>query len=313
MKVSTKFKEYIWLVNTIYRARKISFAQLQEKWLETEMSGGVELARSTFNRHKDAIEDIFGIYIDCDRKDGYRYFIGNPLVLEEDTMQNWMLSTLSVNNVLSESLVLQHRILLEQVPSAGEHLRQMLHAMKRSVMVEIVYQRYGSEEQRRFSIAPYCLKLFKQRWYVLGCFHPDLQFSADDYCSLFSFDRIREVHVTETRFSMNKDFDAKNYFGECFGVVVGDGTRAEEIVLRAYSYERFNLRDLPLHPSQQLLEWTEDHADYRLFLRPTKDFLGHLLSRSVFVKVLSPQWLADEVHKMHLESALLYEGSVQGQ
>ena len=39
------------------------------------MSEGVELARATFNRHKDAIEDIFGIYIECDKKNGYKYYI----------------------------------------------------------------------------------------------------------------------------------------------------------------------------------------------------------------------------------------------
>lgn len=60
MTTYTKFKEYIWLVNTIYKARKITLAEINERWLETEMSGGVELARTTFNRHKDAIEDIFG-------------------------------------------------------------------------------------------------------------------------------------------------------------------------------------------------------------------------------------------------------------
>lgn len=68
MRTQAKFKEYIWLVNTINKARAISFADIQKKWLETDMSEGIELARSTFNRHKDAIEDIFGIYIECNRK-----------------------------------------------------------------------------------------------------------------------------------------------------------------------------------------------------------------------------------------------------
>ena len=95
MKTTEKFKEYIWLVNTIYKARKITLVEINEKWVDTDMSGGVALARSTFNRHKDAIEDIFGIYIDCDRQNGYKYYIGNANVLREDTIQNWMLSTLS--------------------------------------------------------------------------------------------------------------------------------------------------------------------------------------------------------------------------
>lgn len=58
MRTQAKFKEYIWLVNTINKARAISFEYLQKKWLETDMSEGIELARSTFSRHKDAIEGI---------------------------------------------------------------------------------------------------------------------------------------------------------------------------------------------------------------------------------------------------------------
>ena len=59
------FKEYIWLVNTIYQARSITLNDINKEWLKTEMSGGVEMARSTFNRHKLDIADVFGIYIEC--------------------------------------------------------------------------------------------------------------------------------------------------------------------------------------------------------------------------------------------------------
>lgn len=73
MTTYTKFKEYIWLVNTIYQAKSITFAEINERWLNTEMSEGVEMSRTTFYRHKCAIEDIFGIYIDCDKKNGNWY------------------------------------------------------------------------------------------------------------------------------------------------------------------------------------------------------------------------------------------------
>ena len=35
------FKEYIWLVNTIYQARRITLEEINRKWVQTEMSGGV--------------------------------------------------------------------------------------------------------------------------------------------------------------------------------------------------------------------------------------------------------------------------------
>lgn len=72
----TLFKEYIWLVNTIAKVRRITFADINDRWCETEMSGGIEIARATFNRHRRAIADIFGIYIDCDRRSN-KYFIAN--------------------------------------------------------------------------------------------------------------------------------------------------------------------------------------------------------------------------------------------
>ena len=63
MKSYALFQEYIWLVNTIYRAGKITLEEINRKWVETDMSEGLEMVRSTFNRHKDAIQDMFGIDI----------------------------------------------------------------------------------------------------------------------------------------------------------------------------------------------------------------------------------------------------------
>ena len=116
MKAYALFQQYAWLVNTIYRAGKITLEQINRRWLNTEMSGGVDIPRSTFNRHRDAILNMFGIIIECDKKDGFRYYIYNAEVLEEDSIQNWMLSTLSVNSMLSDSKEVHDRILLEYIP-----------------------------------------------------------------------------------------------------------------------------------------------------------------------------------------------------
>lgn len=309
MTIPAKFKEYIWLVNTIRKARRITFAEIQEKWLGTDMSEGVELARSTFARHKDAIEDIFGIYIDCDRQNGYEYYIGNDYVLREDSVQNWMLSTLSVNNVISESLSLQDRILLQEVPYEGDYLKMVIDAMKKGVRIAVDYRKYGTDRPNHLDFEPYCIKMFKQRWYVLGHFHRDAteEKPESDYFGVFSFDRILKMSLTETKFQIDPDFDAQTYFDECYGVLVGDGTKSERIVIRAYGYERYYIRDLPIHKSQREIGQGENFADFELYMRPTVDLSGHLLSRGNQIKVLSPKWLADELHDMHLEAALMYE------
>ena len=306
MKTPTLFKEYIWLVNTIYRAGRISLSDINRKWMQTDMSEGMPLSRTTFNRHKDAIEDIFGIYIDCDRRDGYRYYIGNESVLREDTVQNWMLSTLTVNNLVSESMSLQHRIMLENIPSDGEFLETVIHAMKDGRRIAVRYRRYQSAEAKTFTLSPYCLKLFRQRWYLLGRFE-------DGGFGMFSFDRMEDITVTDETFKIAPNFDASDFFSECYGVVIGDGSQSERIVLRAFGKEQYYLRDLPLHHTQKELRTNKkmgteesDFADFELFMRPTADFKGQLLSRGAWLKVLQPQWLADEIRLWHENAVKMY-------
>lgn len=300
MTTPTLFKEYIWLVNTIYQARDITLNDINQKWLKTEMSGGVELARSTFNRHKDAIEDIFGICIECDRKNGYKYYIGNADVLGEDSVQNWMLSTLSVNNVISESLSLQNRILLESIPSADVRLEIIISSMKKDRKLRMSYLKYGSRAAKDYFVAPYCLKLYHRRWYILG------RLDSGEF-RIFSLDRIKELYSTDESFTLDPDFDAETYFSECFGVVREENMNPERIVIRAFGTECNYLHDLPIHKSQREIAHADDYADFELYLRPTLDLQGQILSRGSRLKVLSPSSLVEKISRILEETFALYK------
>ena len=300
MKTYTKFKEYIWLVNTIYQARSITLAEINEKWLQTEMSEGIPLSRTTFHRHRIAIEEIFGLYIDCDRNNGYKYSIGNRHVLQENSVQNWMLSTMSVGNMLGECQSLNHRILLENVPYGGEMLQQVVKAMKENRMISLTYRRYGSADTGSYQLAPYCVKLFHQRWYLLACFESGLK-------SVYAFDRIESVEILEQKFKIDEDFDAADYFSDSYGIVVAENVEAERIVIRAFGYEPYYLRDLPLHHTQREINSTDDYSDFELRLRPTSEFKAQLMSRGQWIEVLEPQSLADEIVEWHKNAIKRYE------
>ncbi len=301
MKIPELFKEYIWLVNVIHQAGNISLAEINEKWLQTDMSQGMEMARSTFNRHREAIEDIFGIIIECKRRGGYRYYISNEHVLREDTIQNWMLSTLSVSNVVFESLRLQDRILLETIPAAGTILKEIVKAMRKNLRAIIHYRKYGTETIKEVKIEPYCIKLYHRRWYVLAHQEEENKFRV------YSFDRILDISITKETFSIPKDFNASEFFWECFGIVKDDNTPLEQVLIRAFGKERYYMHDLPFHHSQKMVCETDEYVDFEMSLRPTLDFMGHLLSRSSQIKVLQPQWLADKVRQMLEESIHRYD------
>lgn len=303
MKSYALFQQYIWLVNTIHRYKKLTLEEINQHWLDTDMSEGVSIARSTFNRHRDAILDMFGVIIECDRKDGFRYYIYNSEVLEEETIQNWMLSTLSVNSILSESKGVSDRILLEQIPSNGDNLNKIIDAMKRSVLVEVEYRKYGSNGSvSAMTLEPYFVKLFNKRWYVLVKFtDPEGKFFT------LALDRIVSLKVLEDKYVYDKDFDPSGWYRCCYGIVRDDDVQVEKVIIRAFGKEANYLRDLPLHHSQKEIAQGEGYSDFEMVLSPTADFWSPLMARGATIKVLQPQWLADEIKRLHLEAAKQYE------
>ena len=285
MKAYALFQEYIWLVNTIHRFGRLTLEEINQRWLDTELSEGVPIARSTFNRHRDAILDMFGIIIECDKKDGFRYYIFNEEVLEEDTIQNWMLSTLSVNSILSESKAVQGRILLESIPSDGDNLHKFIDAMKRGMRVKVDYKRYGADASKsEWKLDPYFVKLFNKRWYALVKF-------PDPNANLFTlaFDRILSLEVTDEKYEYDKDFDPAGWFKDCYGMEVP------------------YMRDLPFHHSQKEVATTDEYSDFELTLRPTADFFSPLLSRGAAIRILEPESLAEEIRAMHQAAVDLYK------
>lgn len=300
MRTPELFKEYIWLLNTIHQAGKMSFADINEKWLHTEMSGGVEISRTTFNRHKDAIEDIFGIIIDCDKKDGFKYYIANKSVLREDTIQNWMLSSMTVHTAVQEGVSLQKRILLENIPSGYKYLQSILEAMKANHCICFTYQKYNEAEVKTYSEAePYCLKLYKQRWYMLT--------KVKQQFRTFSLDRIKSLKLSELSFLLEKDFDAEEFFHDYFGVFRDELTPPQEVIIRASIVERPYLRDLPLHHSQKEIVTTDEYSDFSYFISPTDDFIGEILRKKDRLYVISPIELREKTLKIIKEMGKNYK------
>ena len=133
----------VWIVETIYRARKISFEELNRRWMNNvDLSGGEEMLKRTFHKWKWNIFDTFGLSIDCEKVAPYRYYIANVDDIKSGSIENWLLSTLSVSNYLLESKSIKNRIILEDVPSGRVYLEQIIDAMKKNKFIHINYFNY---------------------------------------------------------------------------------------------------------------------------------------------------------------------------
>ena len=281
--------KYVWLVETLYRAKKITLKEINRRWLETDLSEGLEIPRRTFVNWKNAAEEMFGLVIMCDKHDGDRYYIENRDDLEEGGFQRWLLNTMSVNNTLLENKSLSGRILLENIPSGQDFLATILEAMKKSKLLEITYKGYWSEHESTFPVAPYCVKLFRQRWYLVG------NSVYEDKIRIYALDRVLEALLLDESFKYPKAFDPESYFKHCFGIIHDEDCPLETVKLKVSHDQANYLRSLPLHPSQEETECHDDYCIFALCLRPTFDFQQELLWNGEAVEVLEPQWLREEM------------------
>lgn len=300
MRNTDTFRQYIWLVNTIQRAKKISFDKIKRLWIDDDLNDKRPLSRTTFFRLRLAIDDMFGIRIECDNQN--LYFISNPEMLRGNSTQNWMLQTLTVGNILADSLSIKDKLVLEKIPSGTEYLQTIINAIKNSRTLHMIHQGFEASIAKTSIIEPYCLKVFRQRWYLLGkdrLNHNDLR--------IFAFDRILELSATDEPFEADPSFDAEEFFKYHFGVFIGEKEKPTRIVLRAYGKMIPLIRSLPKHHSQKEIATTETYSDFEYYLAPSFDFRQEILKEGHELEVIEPKSLRKTIHDELMKTIDLYK------
>lgn len=281
--------KYVWLVETIYRSRRITFEEINLRWLDNEMSEGLDLPLRTFHKWRIAVEEMFGLVIECERKGGYHYYIANAEELKEGNIRNWLLGTISVSNLLVDNQHLKDRILLEEIPSGQIYLAQIIEAMKNSNVINMTYHSYWRDNSNNFDVEPYCVKLFRQRWYLLG------RSPYKNKIMIYALDRIQELWVTDAKFELPASFNVNEFFSEYFGVNIGNDIDVETVKLKVASYQANYIRAVPLHHSQKEVERNENYSIVELWLRPSDDLIREILWHGEAIEVLAPMEFREEI------------------
>ena len=206
--------KYVWLVETIHKAKKISFEDINRRWLDNDMSEGKPLALRTFHKWRIAIEEMFGLIIENEQGGQYRYYIQNAEELKSGSLRSWLFNTLTVSNLMLDSVSIKDKVLFEEIPDGEEYLPVILEALKKNLVLEMTYQSFTRDEANTFEVEPYCLKAFKQRWYLVA------RSPYYDKVMIYALDRVDELELTDKGFKYPKDFIPEKYFEQCFGIIV---------------------------------------------------------------------------------------------
>ena len=280
------FECYVWLINTIARG-PISREMINEKWAHSPVNDYKQdyIPESNFHRWKNTIELLFDIQIKCNSNN--EYYIEEAADLRGANMRTRMLNLISINSLLKDCKELNRQILFEPVPAGEQFLAPIIEALRDKRAIQMTYQGFDKTHPSTFVVEPYCLKMFKQRWYLLA-YSPDM-----DRKLVYALDRMHEVEITKQKYELPNDFDAEFYFRNTYGVSFAE-EQPEEVKISISAGQANYLRTLPLHPSQKEEERNEEYSVFSYYVVPTFEFCQELYQYGSDVEVLAPEKLRQE-------------------
>lgn len=296
------FKCYMWLINTIARRGPISRANIDALWNAWPVNDYRKyngIPESTFHRWRSYIYTLFGIEIKCNANNEY-YIEDAPDILHSDLRER-MIGLFSVNELLNEKKNLEGKILYEHVPSGELFLAPIIESLRDQYAIQITHQGFGKPYLSTFVVEPYCLKMFKQRWYLLA------RSPYKDEFRVYGLDRIQAVEPTNQKYEIPASFDAEQFFRDAYGVtVLSDQQQPEQVVISIDEGQADYLRTLPLHPSQKEIEPINGYPAFSFYVYPSDEFCQELFKYGSDLEVHEPESLrkyfaedAGKVNKMY--------------
>ena len=313
--MDNRVKFYSWLIGLLDR-KHLTFEEIANEWRDANANQDEdELDKRTFHRYRENIQSQFGITVECNKSDGYRYYLKRDPV-ENDDVTEWMLSSLRLAS-LGDMLKFHNKVMLDTPPYNTEYLDDILAAIDKQYLLKFKYvSGFGAESD--IVLQPAFVRYFKQRWYVIGVKSEerrvknssaevdgdaDLNADVDEkkLVRCLPFDRISflklicEKHPLSTK--MKKFLTPENYYEDCFGIYRMEDVPVEKIRIRAFYPEYNYIEEVPLHESQQKVKESKDgmYREYTLTIRPSRDFLQELLWHGRNLIVLKPENLRQEM------------------
>ena len=293
------FKVYIWIVDTIASGH-LSKEDIDRRWAHSAINeyGESSFPTRKFHRYKEDILTLFGIDIRCNRKANYYYIEGENDVQALGSMRQYVMSAFTFKAALDEAEDVQESLLFEPIPSGTQYLTTIMRAIRARKQLLVTYHSFDRNSDYDTFLSPYCLRVFKQRWYVVGeaSTHPQ-------EIRVYALDRIVDLHVLDNDFVIPQGFSPKSFFADYYGVFrnVDPCLLRIEVTQRAAKY----LRTLPLHSSQRELTKIEsatysrepDQIVFEYFVAPTFDFIQQLRTFGAELRVLAPLSLAKQMQQ----------------
>ncbi len=276
---------YFWLIDTI-ASGNLTREDINRRWAHCRYNddGEEEFPERKFHRYKDDIQEIFDVTIRCNKSCGNVYYIENKDDISGGFTRKWLLNAMAVHSMLDQAEDINSCVLYEDIPEGTQFLSMIVDAISQRTQLQLTYHSFNRQEEYSLTLSPYCLKVFKQRWYVAGCpsTHPD-------ETRIYALDRVKVMRPTTDSFIYPKDFDANAFFAPYYGVF--RNAAPTKVLIEASAKSAQYLRLLPLHKSQKELSQFNGNTFFEFYIAPTLDFIQELRTHGTDIRVREPEEL----------------------
>ena len=285
------FHRLFWLIDTVYSAKRIKIADIDKRWERSHYNDKHERKYGARNlyRHREAITELFGIAIECDKTTN-EYYIAEQGDIGGKGIRAWLVDTFAISNMVNLAGDMKNRIIFENIPEGSRFLSTIVSAMKEGRYLYATYQGFNRAEPHSFLLAPYCLRVNLQRWYLVGKpeDHPE-----EPEPRVYALDRMKDLVQVDKPFEIPKTFKAEEFFINQYGIDRSI-TEPMDIRIKVNAYDAKFLRSLPLHHSQKEVEQNDQYVIFTYHIAPTYDFIMELRKFGSKLEVLEPASLREK-------------------
>lgn len=183
-----------------------------------------------------------------------------------------------------------------------ELLNPLYQHIARRQTLRIVYRSFTADRVKKYTLCPYLLKEFRNRWFLFGARATSLVLHN------LALDRILSIEPVDVPFRAHPDFDPASFFEDVIGVSKNLGDEPVELLVEVKKEQRGYIETKPLHASQT---WLEDCADggarYRLRVVVNFELFSVLLSYGAGLRIVAPSWIAHVMQRKLREALAAYE------
>jgi predicted DNA-binding transcriptional regulator YafY len=252
-----------------------------------------KISERTFFRIKATLRDDYGIIIKHSRaNEGFYLDEEKSMNIESFLSHMEFLATAELltasfnekNSTLS-FVEFENKATIETVPN----FKAILDAIQQNVPISFTHKSfyyYKEIKEQEYTLKPYYLKQYQNRWYVVG--------ETEKGYRTFGIDRIKNIETGTKKFK-SKITEAKEKLSNVVGLNSEDRV-LQTIKLSFHISQKAYLESLPLHHSQE--EFNPNNGktfDITLRIHPNFEFSQQVLKYGSLVKVVEPKWLADEI------------------